>query len=87
MAAAKNPGSALFMSSSIALVCLIADVTIALKFNIPLNHVINTYGNNTGTVQWELIRSQWLEYFRHRGIFSALGMLSLLVGLIIDNKT
>jgi hypothetical protein len=84
--AAKRPNSPFFISSAVAFIFLLADVTIALKLNIPLNHLINTSGKGVSGAPWETVRTQWLEYFRYRGVFSCLGMISLLVGLVFDNK-
>lgn len=82
---AKRTDSAYFITAAIALVCLLIDMMIAIKGNIPLNNMIRE-GLLQQHENWESVRIQWLNFIRIRGIFITIGMTSLLSGLIIDSK-
>lgn len=60
--------------------------TIAFRFNIPLDRLIDTALIDMDTSHWEQVRSRPLEYFRYRGIFSALGLMNFLACLIFDKS-
>ena len=66
----------------IAFLCLVADITIALKKNAPINKFVNTYSHDDKEHDWETTRRQWLKYIEIRGIFISIGMLSLIVDLV-----
>ena len=70
-------------SSLIALFCLIVDLIIIVKVNVPLNNQVNTYRDGEDLSRWEIIRDKWLLYFRYRGIVSTIGMVSLVIGLMV----
>jgi hypothetical protein len=78
----KKPDSVLFTTSCIALVCLIIDVSIAMKGNIPINNLINTYTAGDTTHDWSALRIQWLKLINIRGGFITVGMLSQIAGLL-----
>lgn len=79
---ARKPDSSLFITSSIAMVCLIVDVTIALKGNVPINALINAYTPGDTTQNWSALRLEWLKLINIRGGFITVGMVSQLIGLI-----
>jgi len=83
---ARKPISPFFISSAIALICLVVDVLIAVNLNIPINAQFNSYGEGTGLTDWNAIRLQWLDFIRYRGISIAIGMLSLIIGLVWDRS-
>lgn len=82
----KKTDSVLFITSCIALVCLIIDVTIAMKGNIPINTLINNYTPGDTSQDWSALRSQWLNLINLRGAFITFGMLSQMVGLLWASK-
>lgn len=79
----KDYNSLLFITSAISFICLAADVTIAMKCNVPINNKINTYvqGVITGT-NWEGLRTDWLKFMQYRSAIGLVGVISLLVGLV-----
>ncbi|HTF81682.1 MAG TPA: hypothetical protein VL947_08150 [Cytophagales bacterium] len=78
-------GDAVFMvTTALALLCLLGDLIIAVKGNIPLNHLINAGGPH---MDWHVIRARWLCYINYRGILITVGMLSLFVGLLFGSKS
>jgi hypothetical protein len=84
--ALKKPGSILFVTSAIALLCLIIDVTIAMKANVPINTMINQYTPGDITHDWNSLRFKWLNLINIRGYFIIVGVISQLVGLIWTTK-
>lgn len=80
----KKPSSVFFITAAIALICLLVDMLIAIKGNIPLNNMIRE-GVLQQHMNWESVRTQWLNFIRVRGVFITIGMTSLLVGLIVDS--
>lgn len=82
----KNPGSILFITSSIALVALIADAVIALKGNIPLNNQISTWAVNQYPRDWETVRAKWFSLFQYRQIANIIGFISLAIGAVFGTK-
>lgn len=79
---AKKPDSILFITSTIAMVCLIIDVTIAMKGNIPINALINAYTPGDTTQDWSALRLEWLRLVNIRGAFITVGMVSQFIGFI-----
>lgn len=80
---AKEPESLLFITTAIAMVCLLVDVVVATKGNGPINALVNTYAGDGPKAGWELVRIEWLKYIQYRGVAITIGMVSLLTGLVI----
>ena len=78
----KKPDSIFFVTSCIALVCLIIDVSIAMKGNIPINKLINAYLPGDTSQDWSALRLQWLQLVNIRCIFIVTGFASQLAGLV-----
>lgn len=73
--------SSLFVSSLIAFLCLVADICLAQRENIPINAAINMHSIGDPRISWEALRMQWLFFIRIRGAISLAGFLSLLAGI------
>ena len=71
-----------FVTSLIALVALLIDVTLALKTNIPINKIINRWDSNHYPRHWQLIRRKWFYFFGIRQVAGIVGFASLLVGAV-----
>lgn len=82
--AAGDFTSFFFISTAISFVCVVGDVVIAQKKNIPLNALSNTYTAGDKNQEWELIRSQWLTFLQYRGVLIVIGMIALLSGLVFE---
>ena len=82
----KKPDSILFVTSVIALVCLIVDVTIAMKANVPINSLINEYTPGNTNHDWNSLRLEWLNFINIRAIFVVVGMVSQIAGLLWTSK-
>ena len=72
----------LIVTSSIALLCLIVDLVITLRINVPLNTMIHTYVVGDDLEKWEPVRAKWIRYFRYRGVISTIGIICVLIGLV-----
>jgi hypothetical protein len=65
----------------LALSCLVLDMFIAIKKNIPLNKTIATWDLNNYPEDWQETRSEWLRYFSWRMIACITGFLYFLGGM------
>lgn len=74
------------ITSLVSLFCLLIDLSIAIAGNIPINKQIHQLTTQMNHSQWEVLRANWLRFFSFRGVFTTIGMLSLLIGLLIEKK-
>ncbi len=74
--------SLLFITSVIALAALGIDVYLALKGDMPINHIINQWNANNYPRHWQLLRRKWFYFFHIRQIAGITGFTSLLVGAV-----
>jgi hypothetical protein len=82
--ASAMPESSFFITTTLAFICLVVDVFIAQRKNVPLNKLSNTYVTKSADHDWQDVRTQWLKYIRYRGIFIVTGMIVLLWGLVSE---
>jgi hypothetical protein len=82
----KTPTSIVFISATIALVALIAEVMLTLKGNLPINDIINTWSADTIPANWEAVRQKWFTVFQYRQIASITGFVSLVIGAVFGTK-
>jgi hypothetical protein len=81
-ASATNPSSIIFITALLALVTLVADILLALKGNIPLNKLINTWSTDRYPENWTDVRAQWLAIFQYRQVALITGLVSLVIGAV-----
>jgi hypothetical protein len=86
IAAARQTSSLFFVSSLFALIFLSVDLCITVKGSLPLNALSHSYGMDSKNVNWEDVRTQWLDYMKYRGIAITLGMAFLLAGLVFEKN-
>lgn len=86
IATIKTPGSLVFIAATIALLALVAEITLTLKGNLPINDIINTWDANTIPANWETIRAKWFTVFQYRQIASITGFVSLVIAAIFGSK-
>lgn len=79
----RSPRSITFITVGLSLLCIFADLYLALGKSIPLNQIINNYPSNNypNIVQ---IRDQWLTYINCRGTIAILGLFILLSGFLVE---
>lgn len=81
-ALAKSPGSLAFITAAIAFACIVVDLSMAVKVNIPINEQFHTYSAGIEGVNWESLRQTWLRFLEYRGVVQVVGFLALLVGYL-----
>lgn len=72
----------LFITSALGLVGLVLEIILAVKGNVPINRVINSWSADQYPANWQDYRTKWLSIFAKRQAVSILGFLSLLVGAV-----
>jgi hypothetical protein len=75
----------LFLTSAAALVGLVVEIILAVKGNVPINRVINSWSAGNYPANWEEYRSRWLSIFAKRQVVSIIGFLCLLVGAVFGS--
>jgi hypothetical protein len=83
---AKAPASLVFISATIALVALVAEILLTLKGNLPINDVINTWSADNVPANWSALREKWFTIFQYRQIAGITGFVSLLIGAVFGTK-
>lgn len=78
----KNPGSLLFITIVIAFLALITDTLLAVKGNVPVNDLINSWSADNYPANWADYRAKWLNIFQYRQIANITGFVSLLIGAV-----
>ena len=83
---AKTPNGLVFITATIALVALIAEIMLTLKGNLPIHDVINTWSADSVPANWTSFRNKWFTIFQYRQIASITGFISLLIGAVFGTK-
>jgi len=78
----KNPTGITFITATIALVLLIADILLTVKGSLPINDVINSWSADAIPIDWSVYRDKWFRIFYYRQIAGITGFLSLLIGVV-----
>jgi uncharacterized membrane protein len=86
IATLKTPTSLVFITATIALVALVAEILLTLKGNLPINDVINTWSADNVPANWTSFRDKWFTIFQYRQIASITGFTSLLIGTVFGAK-
>ena len=85
ISSATNPSSLSFLTAAIAFICLLADIIITVKGNLPINAAINKWTADNYPQNWNDYRIKWLRYFRYRQIVNLAGFVSLIAGAVFKN--
>lgn len=80
----RTPGSVIFITVLLSLLCILADVSLAVKKSIPLNEIINNYPSNQDP-DMQIVRTEWLSYINLRGSIAIIGLFILLSGFLIES--
>jgi hypothetical protein len=86
IATAKTPASLIFITSTIALIALVAEILLTLKGNLPINDIINTWSADNVPANWTAVREKWFTIFQYRQIASITGFVSLVIGAVFGTK-
>ncbi len=68
------------IAAGTALGCLVADVALMLRKNVPINGVIDQWSMTDYPADWESYRARWSEGFAYRQVALLVGYAALLVG-------
>jgi hypothetical protein len=71
-----------WVTAALALICLIADLRLALTRNVPINGVIQTWTPTQYPPDWAQYRAKWLAVFSYRQVLLVVGFTALLVGAV-----
>jgi hypothetical protein len=77
-----NPSGMLFICAIIALILLLVDSVLAIKGNIPLNKIFNSWTASAYPDNWKEYQSRWFTIYNVRQAANILGFLVLVSGLI-----
>lgn len=69
-------------ASFIALLCLVTDVALMMKGNVPINNVIQKWTPVSHPTDWQDYRDRWLKIFGYRQLALCIGFVSLLAGAV-----
>lgn len=79
-----EPGGLMFATACIALIALVAEILLAVKGNVPINNIINTWPAGNPPAEWTIYRDKWLRILGYRGMATITGFVALLVSAIFD---
>lgn len=82
---AAEPAGILFISSAIAMLCLVIDTLLTMKGNLPINKLINGWTTDKYPDDWEIHRTRWLSIYARRQVVNIIGFTSLLAGAIFGS--
>lgn len=69
-----------------AIIFLLCDTFIALRYNRPLNDLFLTWTPTTLPVNWKSMHDEWLSYHLYRDVFMILGFASILLTFFVKKK-
>ena len=70
------------VTATVALVCLVVDVYLMMRENVPINGVVDQWSTTRYPKDWESYRTKWFEIFAYRQIALLVGFFALLVGAV-----
>lgn len=82
----NTPTSLVFITATIALVALVAEILLTLKGNLPINDVINTWSADTIPANWTSFRDKWFTIFQYRQVVTITGFVCLVIGAVFGTK-
>jgi hypothetical protein len=68
----------------VAFLCLVADVALMMRENVPINGVIDRWSPTDPPGDWGVYRDEWFAIFRIRQILLLVGFISLLLGAVFQ---
>jgi hypothetical protein len=68
------------ITTLLALLCLVVDIALMMRENVPINGVIDRWSATEYPDDWEAYRSKWFSVFGYRQVILLIGFTSLLFG-------
>ena len=72
------------VTATVALLCLLIDVVLMLRANVPINGVIDRWSITDYPADWQDYRTKWFTVFGYRQVVLLVGFFSLVVGAVIQ---
>lgn len=76
--------SRVLITTIVALVCLVADLALMMRENVPINGVIDRWSPTDHPGDWDVYRSKWFAIFAYRQVILLVGFISLLIGAVFQ---
>ena len=70
--------------AAVALLCLVADVVLMLRENVPINTVIDGWSTSDYPADWQDYRDKWFTIFAYRQIVLLIGFVGLVAGAVVQ---
>jgi hypothetical protein len=80
----KQWNQPLFISVVVAFICLVADILLGLSESGKINSIVNTRSFSDAAINWQQLRTQWIDLIKIRGVISMLGFTGLLAALVFQ---
>lgn len=74
----------LLVTTVVALLCLVADVALMLRENVPINAVVDRWSTTDYPGDWVDYRRRWFAIFAYRQAILFVGFISLLIGAVFQ---
>jgi hypothetical protein len=71
------------VAATVALLCLLVDIVLVVRENVPINGVIDRWSTTDYPEDWQDYRTKWFTVFGYRQVVLLLGFFSLVVGAVI----
>jgi len=72
------------ITTILGLVCLLVDIALMMRENLPINGVIDRWSTTSYPGDWEAYRNKWFAIFGYRQAVLLVGFISLLVGAVFQ---
>jgi hypothetical protein len=73
------------ITTLLALLCLIVDVALMLRENVPINGVMDRWSATDYPDDWADYRTKWFSIFAYRQVILLVGFAGLLVGAVVHS--
>lgn len=70
----------LVAATSLAIICLMADVVVMLRASVPINGVVDGWSSGQPPDDWENYRTKWFAAFAPRQVLLLVGFVALVFG-------
>lgn len=79
-----SPDSLIVSAAIFSCIMLVADMLIAVKGNLPINALINSWSTDQYPSNWFEYRNRWLKFFRYRQLVIITGFVVLVIGTVFS---
>ena len=72
------------ITTIVSLLCLVADIALMVRENVPINGVIDRWSTTNYPGDWDVYRTKWFTIFGYRQVVLLVGFISLLIGAVFQ---